>query len=62
MDPDQGDSANSLADRLANVGEAILTGSSLYGMYRKEHEEFKAAIGPDADPAMVAHLDRLLGY
>ena len=51
-----------LADRLANLRNAIATGSNLIGMYRKERDAFKAAyyVAGLCEP-MWLEYDRLLG-
>lgn len=51
-----------LADRIANVENSIETATKQLGMYRKEHESFKALLHKDGvHDAMWRHLDFLIG-
>lgn len=51
-----------LADRIANVESSVEASSDKLGMYRKEHEAFKALLHKDGvHDAMWRHLDFLIG-
>lgn len=51
-----------LADRIANVESAIEQRTHLYGMYRKEHVQFRAELHRDGEwEDMWQRLDSLLG-
>ena len=53
-----------LCDRIANVEECLRTRDHKFDMYRKEHQDFRAALRQEDDDVKVlalwAHLDALM--